>query len=138
MSRYTSMPGTPPGMNAMMNPSLNQKALIPKNSASPPQTPAIMLLLRERRRDLFCCVVIFTLLSFLIPNFLMIFKLNSNFQFSYAGQICIQSSASILFTQVSRKSSRIYAFRTYCSNQASVFSQASFAASGLKREPVSL
>ena len=44
-----------------------------------------------------------------------------------------------LSTQPAGKSrSRTQAFRTYCSNQASVFSHESFAASGLYRCPVSL
>jgi hypothetical protein len=38
----------PPGTSAMIKARRNQNALIPKNSARPPQTPATILLLRDR------------------------------------------------------------------------------------------
>lgn len=47
--KYTRKPGTPPGIRAMSMARRNQKALIPKNSPSPPQTPANTRFLRERR-----------------------------------------------------------------------------------------
>jgi hypothetical protein len=51
-SRYKPMPGTPPGMAAIKKDSRNQKALMPKNSDKPPQTPAKTRLWRERRKEL--------------------------------------------------------------------------------------
>lgn len=47
--RYASRPGTPPGIDAIRNASRNQIGLMPKNSPKPPQTPAKIRLLFERR-----------------------------------------------------------------------------------------
>ena len=47
--KYSSKPGTPPGIRAMRNARRNQPAPIPKNSPSPPQTPATHRLRRDRR-----------------------------------------------------------------------------------------
>lgn len=44
------MPGKPPGIRASKNPSLNHPGLIPKNSPSPPQTPATTLFSRDLRK----------------------------------------------------------------------------------------
>jgi hypothetical protein len=51
-NKYKPMPGTPPGMKAIRKASRNQKALMPKNSANPPHTPANTRLWRERRKEL--------------------------------------------------------------------------------------
>jgi hypothetical protein len=48
--KYTSNPGMPPGSKEIRNASLNQNELMPKNSARPPHTPAMILFCRERRR----------------------------------------------------------------------------------------
>jgi hypothetical protein len=57
---YKRIPGTPPGINEIKNAILIQKELIPKNSDSPPHTPAIILLDVERRKG---CLVVFFMIS---------------------------------------------------------------------------
>jgi hypothetical protein len=49
IKKYNNIPGTPPGASAIKNARRNQKALIPKNSPSPPQTPAMTRLLMDLR-----------------------------------------------------------------------------------------
>ena len=61
-SRYKARPGTPPGSNEIKNARRNQKALIPKNSERPPQTPATTRLWRDLRR---VCFDVFTIFIFL-------------------------------------------------------------------------
>jgi hypothetical protein len=48
--KYARKPGIPPGIRAIKNANLNQKEDMPKNSAIPPQTPAIIRFRRERRK----------------------------------------------------------------------------------------
>lgn len=49
--KYSNNPGIPPGINAIKKPRRNQKGLIPKKSASPPQTPRKTRFLRGRLKD---------------------------------------------------------------------------------------
>jgi hypothetical protein len=62
--KYNSKPGTPPGSRAIKKASRNQKALIPKNSPNPPQTPATTRLPRDLRKE-FDLGVIFHLVVYL-------------------------------------------------------------------------
>jgi hypothetical protein len=65
---YGRIPGTPPGIKAITKASRNQNALIPKNSANPPQTPAMTLSRRERRRGALCWVILCLLTNINVLN----------------------------------------------------------------------
>lgn len=50
--KYINTPGTPPGINAINIARRNQNGLMPKNSPSPPHTPAIQRLFFDLRKGL--------------------------------------------------------------------------------------